>query len=387
MTVDIINKLDSMSSNIIKSEEFEKRKCITYIDEFEFALVKGELITKHIVSFTAIKNEYIESLEKDWIDIRNRYGFEKSEPIHFTSLREVSKIQSYFDESGNEIICNGWNQDYIENIYEGKIKALEEKKNKEYRKFIENYLTWKKFRKLSNNKYILDTNRLKEFYESIINCIKKSKIVILCTSYLENQNNLYKKGKISTIDKSALKSPYYVAFLEHLNLITFYLRHGYLTNEQRKAKRSLYNKNFITKLRCDGDDGFNSKNDYRLAFNKAVTAGTKEFYGQSVLSVIDEIRFINKTKIGGDIAHAGCDIIDFLASYVGMNSIKEDFIGVEIKREKTKEQAEEDFNERTTFEINGVKFDPFEECIKEKILNENGYLGIQKIKDSNFSTF
>lgn len=388
MTDDILNEIENIDINGGSNIDYDIRKCITYIDEFEFGLIKGEIQTRHIVSFTAMKKDYIDAIEKEWVKIRKKYGFKFSEPIHFANIREISKVEQYEDENGNIKECIGWNCDYIKYKYINEIKNAN--KNKVIRKFKENYDIWKKFNRLENDKYVLDFDKLKSFYSDIIECIKNANLTILCTSHIEYlKNNLYRKGKHKNIDKQFIKSPYYMSFLEHLNLLSFYLMHGYLDNNDEKYKNPIYKQHFSTKIRCDGDDGFNSKEEYRRAFNEAITVGTREFIGKSLINTIDEIRFINKCEIGNvltenSITHSGCDIIDFIASYVGMYSIKNEFIQIEMQKGSNEEEANRKFEERITFTVGDRKFNPIEECIEDKILNYNGYIGLQKIKESNF---
>ena len=61
----------------------------------------------------------------------------------------------------------------------------------------------------------------------------------------------------------------------------------------------VYKESFSTKLRWDGDDGFNQRQDYRLLFNKVTSLGTTHYQSETVRNIFaDEIRFVNKKEIG-----------------------------------------------------------------------------------------
>ncbi|KOC49516.1 hypothetical protein [Clostridium botulinum] len=383
-----IKNFFSNTTNTSKND-FNKRKCITYMDEFEFIL-KDNIRTINLVSFSALKDDYINDLEPKWLSIRKKYNFPKGTPIHFTSLRGIFSNVIYTTSDGKNVSCDCWNEEFI------RYKLNELKSFKELKKFYEMYSMFEIFSKVNESGLkIIDKEKLINFYEDICECIENSNITILCTSYCYDSKIHYKKYK--TIHSNNLKSPYFITFFEHLNLLSFYLKHGHLLPEEKESN-PIYKAHFTSKLRCDGDDGFNNKDDYRLAFNEAVTLGTRLFKGNVIRDTIDEIRFVNKLEIGYNndspniVSHIGCDIADFIAYYVGMHILKPTFLKVEhiknnklsIAQQLSPEEIADSFENKVTFQINSTLFNPFEMCMKNKIINKNGFYSTQFIKENNF---
>lgn len=387
--------IDEICKNYsIAASEFDIRKCLTYLDELEQSLTGNKKVVS-LVSFTALMQHYIDTIEKDWlINIRNKYGFDKGTPIHFTNIRKIAQIVKYYKD-GNQKTNIGWNDEYVifkgEGIIDFEKGEFKEKPRLAIRKdFIEEYKIWKLFRIDSGiNKGELDFIKLQQFYEDILEVIRKSEISVLCTSVLYDSKALHKER----FKKEQIKTPHVIAFSEHLDLLVFYLKHGFLSDEDLKKDSKLYSGSFSTKLRWDGDDGFNQKHDYRLLFNKVVSLGTSHFQSDVVRKCLDEIRFVNKREIGyydnlekqNLVSHIGCDIADFIAYYVGKYSVKNLIIEMEVSKGKTKEEAEEIFTKSVTFKIGDRVFNPYEEAIKEKIISNNEYTSVQIIKECHYN--
>mgnify|MGYP001098749342 CR=1 FL=1 len=373
-----------------ENTDFNSTKCLTYIDEFEQKLEDKRRATS-IVSFTALKEHYISYIEKEWLKkIRNVYGFRMGEPIHFTKVRRIAQSVGFKAENNEFKELVGWNDEYIlsraNSLIDYEQKKFKSKvKSKDRKNFIEEYKVWQVFRKEDENGFgTLDVEKLKNFYEDIFKIIKDAKFNILCTTILYDTKAIHRTRYVS----DQVKSAYTIAFGEHLDLLCFYLKNGFLSDEEYEEKNS-YN----TKLRWDGDDGFNTKGDYRLLFNKVISLGTTHYQSDTVRKCLDEIRFINKYEIGyyDDIdnpkivSHIGCDIADFISYFVGKYSLKEEIIELYKKQGKSEDEAERTFLDTVTFTIGNRTFSPYEEILKEKILNTDNYKSIQIMKECQYN--
>lgn len=387
--INIIDEICSINNTTKEEISFDSNKCLTYIDEFEQKLGENKRNIS-LVSITALKEHYIKIIEKEWlINIRNKYNFKMGTAIHFTKIRRISQIVKYKDQMGNEMESVGWNDDYI--LY--RADSLIDYENKEFkrnvkskakREFIDEYKIWSLFRKVDDNQLgVLDIEKLKSFYEDIFKIIKTAKFDILCTSVLFDNLATHRNSK--QFNSEQVKSPYIIAFGEHLDLLCFYLKNGFINSGDQLPGRS-------TKLRWDGDDGFNPRNDYRLMFNRVITNGTTHYQSNTVRKCLDEIRFVNKSEIGyydnlenqSIVSHIGCDMADFIAYFIGKFSIKDEIINMEIKKGLSLEDAEKKFMDSVTFKIGDRVFSPYEEILKEKILKNNYYTSIQVIKECHY---
>lgn len=376
-----------------KDIEFMSTKCLTYIDEFEQNLEENKKATS-LVSITSSKEHYINYIEKEWlINIRNKYNFKMGEPIHFTKVRKIAQNVT-FNIDGEKQESIGWNDDYIlyraNSLINYDKKDFKEKvKAKNQRDFVEEYRVWKLFRKEDESGFgTLDVKKLENFYEDIFTIIKNSKFNILCTSLLYDKLALHRKSNRFASDQ--VKSAYTIAFGEHLDLLCFYLKNGFYSDEELDIN-SL--KSLSTKLRWDGDDGFNPRNDYRLLFNRVISSGTTHYQSETVRKCLDEIRFINKSEIGyydnlenpNIVSHIGCDIADFIAYFVGKYSIKDEIINMYRFNGDTQNEAYKKFKDSVTFKIGTREFSPFEEVLVDKILKTDSYTSIQVIKECHYN--
>ena len=151
----------------------DSRKCLTYIDEFEQKL-NGTQKVISLVSFTALMDQYINEIEKNWLkEIRINYNFEKGNPIHFTKLRKIAQNVKY-NKDGSETTSAGWNDDYIISRADSLInyeanKFKDKVKERSRKEFVEEYKVWILIRKESENGIgKLDFGKLQEFYEDIL---------------------------------------------------------------------------------------------------------------------------------------------------------------------------------------------------------------------------
>lgn len=368
---------------------FNSTKCLTYIDEFDQKLNENKKSTS-IVSLTSLMDHYIEIIERKWLtNIREAYGFGKGEPIHFTKLRKISQTVSYLDENGEKQTSIGWDDKYI--ISRGnKLIDYDSKhfktnvKGKDQKEFVEEYKVWKLFRKEDENGYgTLNIEQLKKFYEDMFLIIKEANFDILCTTILYDTKALHRSAAFTT----QCTSPHTIAFGEHLDLLCFYLKQGFSENTSAKS--------LSTKLRWDGDNGFNQKNDYRLLFNKVVSLGTTHYQAETVRKCLDEIRFINKSEVGfydspenpKIISHIGCDIADFITYFVGKFSIKDELIKTYQIEGLNEEESIKKFYDSVTFTIGDKVFSPYDDILKEKILKKQSYTAIQIFNECHYNNW
>lgn len=363
---------------------FNANKCLTYIDEFDQKINENKNATS-LVSLTFFMDHYIEDIEKKWIqNVRIKYGFKMGEPIHFTKVRRISQTVKYTDKDGKFQSSVGWNDEYINYRANSLIDFEKEQfKNnisfKSQKNFIEEYKVWNLFRKVNDNGVgILDTDKLISFYKDIFSIIREAKFNILCTTILYNTSAYHKKIVIP----EQVKSPYAIAFGEHLDLLCFYLRNGFKIQE---------NKNLSTKLRWDGDDGFNPRSDYRLLFNKVISLGTTHFQSETVRKCLDEIRFVNKSEIGyfdnldnqTIVSHIGCDMADFIAYFIGRESMKTHIIDTYQTKDTSLREIE--FENSVSFKIGDEIFSPYKDILKDKILKTSAYSSIQIFNECHYS--
>lgn len=166
-----------------------------------------------------------------------------------------------------------------------------------------------------------------------------------------------------------------------------------MSKTELNEKGELYHHNFMTKLRCDGDGGLNHRSDYRLAFSEALLAGTKHFSPKAVQNCVDEIRFVGKSEIGrfGDedprriASHAGSDIVDFAAYYVGRELLRDAIIASYQKSGLTRSQAVMKMNSTVTLHVAGKAIRPFDTLVKKVICKDN-FRSCQLLDDSGYWT-
>lgn len=374
-----------------QNTDFDSTRCLTYIDEFEERL-EGTRRATSLVSFTALKQHYINYIEKEWLKkIRVDYGFPMGEPIHFTKVRKIAQNVNFIAEDGMNKQAAGWNDEYILSKTNSLINYQENSfkngiKSKNRRDFVAEYKIWRIFRKEDENGFgTLDIKKLKRFYEDIFNIIRDAEFNILCTSILYDTNAIHKKRFTTS---SQIKSSYTIAFGEHLDLLCFYLKKGFVSDAEYDEKKSC-----STKLRWDGDNGFNTKGDYRLLFNKVISLGTTHYQSSVVRKCLDEIRFINKSEIGyydnidnpKIVSHIGCDIADFISYFVGKHSLKEEIKAVYKNEGLSELEAEQKFIDSVTFKIEDRIFSPYEEILQSKMLETNQYKSVQIIKECPYN--
>lgn len=391
--INLIN--DLCSSYKVKEDVFSSTKCLTYIDEFEQKLGGTKRATS-LVSLTALMSHYINNIERNWLtDIRIKYGFKMGEPIHFTNVRKIAQEVTFTNKHGDKEVSLGWNDDYIsyrgDSLIDYDNKTFKPNvKSKNQKEFVEEYKVWSLFRKEDDLGFgSLDVEKLKSFYEDIFSVIKNANFDILCTTILYDTAAPHRKRFIS----DQVKSPYTIAFGEHLDLLCFYLKNGFYTDEEFKTTAKKPSHSFSTKLRWDGDDGFNPRSDYRLLFNKVISLGTTHYQSETVRKCLDEIRFVNKSEIGyyDDIAnqtivsHIGCDIADFITYFVGKHAIKDEILKAYSNEGLSPDDCEKKFNDSITFKIGDRVFSPYEEILKDKILKTDLYTSIQIFNECHYN--
>lgn len=386
-----IEIIDDICNNYIApNSHFDVRKCLTYLDEFEQNFNSSKRAVC-LVSITFLKNEYINFTEKRWLeDIRNKYGFKKGYPIHFTTLRDICREVSY-PLNGSIVTTQGWNDDYVlfkaSKLFNYETKQFQDKiPASTQKKFIDSYHIWKLFRKLNEyNHYVLDIEKLQNFYDDIYNIIRDSNFNILCTGILYDLSSQTR----GIFNKNQLKNPYINAFTHHLDLLCFYLNHGFYSADEKNSLGDLYKHHFSSKLRWDGDDGFNMKSDYRSVFNQCMVQGTPLYQPEIVRGCLEEIRFINKAEIGyyDDltnqrlVSHIGCDLADFIAYYIGKHSLKTHIINDLTENGMSTSEAENKYQNSISFKLGDRIFSPYNDILHEKILSSDSASSIQLIPE------
>jgi|GEM_PF-3842191 hypothetical protein len=165
--------------------------------------------------------------------------------------------------------------------------------------------TWENI--FSNSNEELDYEKLYHFYQDLLSLIHDLPFIIQVTGYRWNPSH-----HIRSVSKNYRKQHIYyhpyIAFREHLNLMSYYLLDLHHIEKKRRKK--------ITKLRYDGDIGLGERDDIKEAYHHSITLGTKHFRPQTVTELFDEIRFIGKNEVAQNatITHAGCEIVDFVTT-------------------------------------------------------------------------
>lgn len=272
-------------------EEYEKRICISYLDEVD-AFVLSNVFLKTMVSLTSLKNIYINSFEKDWKKLRQDYGIPSGKCLHFSQIKFL-------------------------------LNSDDTKHNPEFKVIF------------SNSSGAIDNGKLYNFYRDILSIIDNNYIVFQATGIAS------KRQYASLIPKIKMNSVMYQLFNEHLDRMAFYLvrlavdEYNTKINALRAAgqtdkvnKLSLHY--YFTKLRYDGSYVLNERNDYRDAFSHCISDGTKHFNSETIKEVFDNLSFVSKKEVGlctncnstcnhEAISHAGAELVDFVAVYIARN--------------------------------------------------------------------
>jgi hypothetical protein len=330
----------------------EKRLCISYLDEVDaYTDQKCEFNYKTMVNFTALKNEYISTIEKDWKAIRVKYNASPGKDIHFTRILSMLGTKPH-----------QWEPEYKAMFVDGKGK--------------------------------IDHKKMHEFYTDILNLIQKSNFVFQATGLASLKSN----KKIIT--KIKMNSTMYQLFIEHVDRIAFYMIDLTIDDyNAREAAAKIEGKTqqqinnielsyYCTKLRYDGGFDLQERSYYRDAFSHIISEGTKHFSSKTTKEVFDNLSFISKEEIGQMktctipcsievISHAGAEIVDFATKFIGRYMWKDFYRDYKISKGENKADIEARIDKMCSINIPGQpKIEPM--AILEKKLFESP--DVNKIK-------
>lgn len=272
-------------------QDYEKRLHISYLDEVDAFILK-DILLKSIVSITASKNNYINTLEKEWKQLRINYAIPSGFYLHFNKIKNlINPNTSSHDQAYKDLFANSTGS--------------------------------------------MDYGKLYNFYKDILFIIKTNPFIIQATGIasLKSASTLY--GLLRT------NSIMYQLFREHMDRMAFYLiklsvddynqRKSSLISAGHNPNNSIvHNLDIIyhlTKLRYDGSYVLAERNDYRNAFSHSISDGTKHFNDKIIKEVFDTLSFISKDEVGlctncsspcnyELISHAGDELVDFVALYI-----------------------------------------------------------------------
>ncbi|NLU52237.1 MAG: hypothetical protein GXX10_05180 [Clostridiaceae bacterium] len=321
-------------------EKFEKRLYISYLDETTVYSLK-DVIYLAVVSMTASKEKYIQSIERNWAQIRRRFGIKDGVCLHFTDIKALLNPKYYErpDKERNldmeEIFC-----------YNGK----------------------------------LQTDKLYNFYIDICNFIKDNDFTIQVSGERYLKSPMFANKKI----KEFTNGYWYPLFRDHLDSMAYYfIKTAYDDYiEESKSNNNAKYSNKMVKLRYDGDFELSVRNDFRNAFSHSISNGTKRFTSDAFKDIFDEVRFIDKSEIGYCVVctnecnsklinHAGNEIVDFItlyaANFIARDYMKKDFIEYDGK---TEDEADRIIQQKLIININGKEPITPIEYIRPKIFYE-----------------
>lgn len=324
-------------------EEFEKRLHIAYLDEVTVYSYKDSIFHA-VVSMNMKKETYINGLEKDWADLRRKYGIADGVCLHFTDIKALLNPQ-YF------------------------LRQPKERNSDMERIFCD-----------TSNRLLPD--KLFDFYCDVLNVINKSNFNVQVTGKRYQKTALFMNKKMKTYNNGF----WYPLFREHLDSMAYYFLKSAFKEYEADVSTNPNAKyhNYTVKLRYDGDLELTVRNDFRNAFSHSISNGTKRFTADAFKEIFDEVRFIDKSEIGfctvcpntcntRQISHAGSEIVDFMAVYVARHiayeSIKNDLINYERKSE---EEAVRIINQNLYLDIQGKPLIKPIERILPKIFFECG---------------
>lgn len=267
-----------------------KELCITYLDESK---ISNHEINKHIdhytiVSITSKRDYYLNVIEPNWQELREKNGIPDGMALHFTDIRYLLTPGRPHANYKTEVL----------NVFSE-----------------------------SQSAESINYTKIHNFFLDVVNFIDEHEFIIHATGLKYNR-----KGLIRNIDNKHFKNstyrPPYHAFKEHLNLMgvdLLSLSHGPYNH-----------KNYLsTKLRFDGDVDLGERDDLREAYNHSISLGTRHFRPNLTKNIFDEVRFIGKDEVGAStgISHAGNEITDFITTIISRHiwNVKTDLIPIIIE--------------------------------------------------------
>lgn len=234
-----------------------------------------------ITSITFPQKHYIEFFEKEWADLRLRYGIDINDCIHFTDYKRLLQTNNRSTDKSKAFT-------YFENT-DG---------------------TFNKY------KYI-------NFLKDIKNLLERSSFFIVCTDVFRSKKTYKNKNgqileKDVTYGKNILKTLPEITMTKHLNSLLkslIWSNEGFL-DETKLQKLS-------TKIRIDSDGKqFQYKVPFKVAYNRTLNQGSESFIADSCTHMLEELRFVRKEEVGSihHPSHCGLELVDFLCSNVAGSS-------------------------------------------------------------------
>lgn len=307
---------------------------MTYVDEvvnYEFTQVSQ----KSIVSLTIQKKDYIQKLEKDWGKLRKKYNVPNGVCLHFTDIKALLNEERFNEQKEKNTV----------------------------------------FYQIFQTDGILDTQKLYDFYQDIIEIIRNNNFKIVITSIRftkapKTEKKLFEK---------CLNKDWYVSLKVHLDKLADYFFEKSLYEFKNSKKKHPKFKILKTKLRYDGDFGLTSKTQFRDAYAHAITTGTTNFSSEFISECFDSLKFIDKEQVGTysyceechniPVSHAGNELLDFIAFFASNNEVRNDMLN-DYKKFKggTHEDAESYVNKNNRIFIeDGLPYIYPHKVIQDKI--------------------
>lgn len=333
-------------------EELRKRQCITYADEtrpFTFEDYTG-ITTDCVVSLTSRRNIYVSTVEKNWLTMRKQYDFEEGLALHFTDIRALVTYEP------------------------GALSAKAERKRQKWFKYFS-----------SRDSTKVDPGKLHGFYTDVLSHLAAVDGHFLITGLLSSNAHLGNKEYATY----ALKEPIMQVFFEHLNLLVGYLTHAYLPKSRRSG---LKDRHWTTKLRYDGDAALTYRGPLRMSYHQAVLQGTRQFKGDLVREVIDEIRFVSKDEVGfyqkghPDMSHIGNEVVDFAAPFLSRKLFRDEFLDFAVQTRQVGSQAEAEaiYEDLNVIKIPGYSVIEPLTVLQDKVFSHSNLSGAIKLDPSPF---
>ncbi|ULG74218.1 hypothetical protein [Macrococcus brunensis] len=354
----------SLSSISFKSEEylykFEERWC-GFKESFNipsntclhFAEYKKLLSSNHVKNIElAIRQKLEIFIDENHIDMEKLETILNDSSSLFT--KDLEKLKN--SEEGIYQEC-----EKLFNRYTKKILEIDEKDITAYNLFLD-----------SSNEFNISI--VHEFFLEMKKVLKESNFSILNTDYINKKKSYLPKRKLTAKPeltnpkpqpaKNLSKDEPRITMKKHLDILI-----EFLISREFEGKIYLDEnlpKSTYTKLRFDADGKeFEAKNDLKMAFHECLTTGTERFKQETVVDLLDEIRFIRKEEVGSanNPPHCGSEVVDFLCSLVcsGTRIAYLNKIGIISKEEYPKIKY-------TTLNFEeGLSDIPFQDIIDEKL--------------------
>lgn len=254
-----------MGASNMSNSDFSKNLFITYLDEVK-TYTLGDYSLINIVSISMKKSYYINNIETKWKNLREKYSIPDGTCLHFTDIKALLNKENFYRPiekrklNIEKVFCNG------------------------------------------NN---LDKEKLYNFYTDIIDIINECEFDILVTGIRQEKSRGFKQHK------KQLQNIWYVLFKQHLDNLAEYMTCK--SDNAKNKKKKIYS----TKLRFDGDEDLESRNDIRYAYADVMCNGTSRFNTEHCRDCFDGLKFVGKDEVGAvnGISHAGNELLDFIALY------------------------------------------------------------------------